>query len=287
MFSELIHLFLQSVALYGCGNVNIEEITSLNSKGFHFAIEESKTVTLKHVTIKAPVDSPNTDGIHIQGSDSVNIISSPIGTGDDCISIGQGSTNINITGVDCGPGHGFSIGSIGKQKNDKDVRGVHIENSSVTGTENGVRIKTWSPSPSVSVYDVTFQDITVNNAKYPVIIDQHYCGGHTNCDVSIMTFSKPLSSLLLILITKLLINFVLNLQGESSRVQVSNVKFNGIKGTSASQLAVVLECSASKPCQGIEMDNINLILNDGGKTTSKCDNANVTYSGPQNPPACS
>lgn len=185
--------YLQSIALYQITNANIQGITSLNSKGFHFAVDGSKTITFQHVTIKAPVSSPNTDGIHIESSNNVQIISSPIGTGDDCISVGQGSTNINITGVDCGPGHGISIGSIGKREGDKGVSGVHVRSSSVTSTENGVRIKTWVPSPSVTVSDVTFQDITVNNAKYPIVIDQHYCGGHHMCNVSIV-FSLYLRS---------------------------------------------------------------------------------------------
>lgn len=192
---------LQSIALYHVRNTNIREISSLDSKGVHFVVDDSDTVIFENVTIKAPGDSPNTDGIHIEGSNNVQITSSFIGTGDDCVSIGQGSTNINITNVRCGPGHGFSIGSIGKRKNDKDVSGVHISNSSVTGTQNGVRIKTWAPSPSVSVSNVTFKDITVEDSKYPIIIDQHYCkGGQKKCPVRknmpTILISSVLSSLL-------------------------------------------------------------------------------------------
>jgi len=28
-------------------------------------------------------------------------------SGDDCIAINSGSSNINITGINCGPGHGI------------------------------------------------------------------------------------------------------------------------------------------------------------------------------------
>lgn len=102
-------------------NALIQGITSLNSKGFHIGIVNGGKITIQHVTIRAPADSPNTDGIHTQNTNKIKIINSNIGTEDDCISIGEGSTNINITGVNCGPGHGISIGSIGKHPSDKGV----------------------------------------------------------------------------------------------------------------------------------------------------------------------
>lgn len=61
-----------------------------------------------HATvIKAPENSPNTDGIHIQQSKGIEIIGASIQTGDDCISMGVGSSNIYIENVHCGPGHGI------------------------------------------------------------------------------------------------------------------------------------------------------------------------------------
>lgn len=92
-------------------------------------IEEGENITINNITITAPGASPNTDGIHTGNINYVNILNSNIGTGDDCISIGPGTTNINITGVNCGPGHGISIGSIGKYPSDQNVEGVHIQNS--------------------------------------------------------------------------------------------------------------------------------------------------------------
>lgn len=92
-------------------------------------IEESENIIIKNITITAPADSPNTDGIHTGNTNYINILDSNIGTGDDCISIGAGTSNINITGVNCGPGHGISIGSIGKYSLDQNVEGVKVQNS--------------------------------------------------------------------------------------------------------------------------------------------------------------
>ncbi|XP_074354175.1 exopolygalacturonase-like [Apium graveolens] len=239
-------------------NVNqslVKDITLLNSKGFQMKIEESENITISNITITAPADSPNTDGIHTGNINYVNILDSNIGTGDDCISIGAGTTNINITRVNCGPGHGISIGSIGKSPSDQNVKGVKVLSCNISSTQNGVRIKTW-PSPfRVSISDVTFQDILMNNTRNPIIIDQQYCGGSEGC------------------------------RG-SSHVQVKDVKFIRVRGTSSSKIAVNLDCSRSKPCEGIELDDINLRLYSGGKAKSFCSNAHVSYTGTQNPPPC-
>ncbi|MBA0700573.1 hypothetical protein Goari_022207, partial [Gossypium aridum] len=55
--------------------------------------------------LSTPGESPNTDGIHIERSDGVNVLNMEIKTGDDCISIWGGSKNLVINGVTCGPGH--------------------------------------------------------------------------------------------------------------------------------------------------------------------------------------
>lgn len=91
----------------GVNNSIFEDITSLNAKGFHFHVTNSNNITMRHLTITAPGDSPNTDGIHVSTSSAVNITDSNIGSGDDCVSIGQGVLNLHVEKVVCGPGHGI------------------------------------------------------------------------------------------------------------------------------------------------------------------------------------
>jgi polygalacturonase len=62
---------------------------------------------VKGVRVSAAGNSPNTDGIHVSSSTSVTILNSRIGTGDDCVSIGPGTSNLWIENVACGPGHGI------------------------------------------------------------------------------------------------------------------------------------------------------------------------------------
>ncbi|KAE9447459.1 hypothetical protein C3L33_20643, partial [Rhododendron williamsianum] len=62
---------------------------------------------------------------------------------DDCVSIGDFTSHLSITNVNCGPGHGISIGSLGKDGNFVQVENIHVSNSFFKGTTNGARIKTW------------------------------------------------------------------------------------------------------------------------------------------------
>nr|TKR75456.1 exopolygalacturonase-like [Populus alba] len=122
----------------------------------------------------APARSPNTDAIHISQSSIVKVSRSVISTGDDCVAIIQGSTDVSIKKVTCGPGHGFSVGSLGKYPDEKDVRGVIVTNCTLRNADNGVRIKTWGGSQPSQASNILFQDIIMDNVKRPIIIDQTY-----------------------------------------------------------------------------------------------------------------
>ncbi|KAL9335556.1 hypothetical protein Peur_072737 [Populus x canadensis] len=66
----------------------------------HISINACDDVEVSNLQILAPDENPNTDGIDISESNHELI--------------NGFSTCINVTGVKCGPGHGTSIGSLGK-----------------------------------------------------------------------------------------------------------------------------------------------------------------------------
>lgn len=73
----------------------------------NFIIARSNSVRVSKVMVSSPGDSPNTDGIHITGSTNVILQDCKIGTGDDCVSIVNASSNIKMKNIYCGPGHGI------------------------------------------------------------------------------------------------------------------------------------------------------------------------------------
>ncbi|PIA46609.1 hypothetical protein AQUCO_01500267v1 [Aquilegia coerulea] len=104
---------------------------------------------------------------------------------------------------------------------------------------------------------MTFKDIVMNNVSNPIIIDQTYCP-YSSC-----------SSLV------------------PSRVKLSDIFFQNIKGTSSSNVAVTLECSEGAPCQNVNLEDVHLDLSGGGNVAkSLCQNVQAKYSGTQIPPPC-
>ncbi|KAI7744517.1 LOW QUALITY PROTEIN: hypothetical protein M8C21_006210, partial [Ambrosia artemisiifolia] len=143
-----------TVRFYGSSDVTVMGITIQNSQQTHLKFDNCKSVQVFDVTISSLGDSPNTDGIHLQNSHDVTIHSTILACGDDCVSIQTGCSGVNIHNVDCGSGHGISIGSLGK----------HNTKSCIHDTNNGVRIKTWQGGYGL-VQGATFSNIEVSKVQ--------------------------------------------------------------------------------------------------------------------------
>ncbi|CAA7056665.1 unnamed protein product [Microthlaspi erraticum] len=239
-------------------NSRIKWITSRNSKAGHFNFFNVDHFNVTDVTITAPGDSPNTDGIKIAFSSNVQISNTHIGTGDDCIAILSGNTNFDIYNVTCGPGHGISVGSLGKSKEEKNVEGITVRDSVFTGTIAAVRIKTWESSAStIAISKIVYENIQMVDVESPIIIDQTYCP-FPPCE-----------------------------KAGDSHIQVQDVTLKNIWGTSRSKVAVNLECSKSFPCKDIQLIDINLKNNGpGGPATALCENVKGSARGTMVPPSC-
>lgn len=81
---NLLFSFKQTLRFTGTMNTKVSKITSINSKQFHIDFNSCNNVEVEGVTIKAPGDSPNTDGIHLGQSSNVKIRDITVGTGDFC-----------------------------------------------------------------------------------------------------------------------------------------------------------------------------------------------------------
>ncbi|PUZ60370.1 hypothetical protein GQ55_4G119200 [Panicum hallii var. hallii] len=240
-----------SLVLDYVNNGTVSGITLLNSKFFHMNVFQCKGITIKDVTVTAPGDSPNTDGIHMGDSSKVTITDTTIGVGDDCISIGPGSTEINITGVTCGPGHGISIGSLGRYKDEKDVTDVNVKDCTLKKSTNGVRIKSYEDAAStLTCSKVHYENIAMEDVANPIIIDMKYCP-----------------------------NKICTKNG-ASKVTIKDVTYKNVTGTSSTPEAVSLLCSEKLPCTGVTMDNVKVeFKGTNNKTMAVCNNAKGSATG--------
>ncbi|XP_057440150.1 probable polygalacturonase At3g15720 [Lotus japonicus] len=152
-----------------CKNLSLSATNHMNSPKNHISISKCSDASIFNIHINSPEGSPNTDGIDISVSSNILIKDSLIQS-DDCIAINNGTSFINIAGITCGPGHGISVGSLGREWK------VCI----FKGTKNGARIKTWQGGSGYA-RNITFEDILLDGAKNPIIIDQNYKEYQHNC----------------------------------------------------------------------------------------------------------
>lgn len=240
-------------------NSNVNHLRSINSKNTHINLFACRNMNISKIRMTSPESSPNTDGIHIGLSSNIKISRSVIQTGDDCISMVSGSRNIEINDVSCGPGHGISVGSLGRSHESEYVAGISVRNCTFKGADNGLRIKTWSPSLYSVASNLTFEDIVMQNTGNPILIDQQYCP-FSDCDT----------------------------KGESSsRVQIQDVTFKNIRGVSSTLVAVNIQCSEDRPCKNVKLIDINLAYNGtGGQAMAMCSHVRGSSYGKQIPKGC-
>ncbi|KAK4572379.1 hypothetical protein RGQ29_030709 [Quercus rubra] len=232
----------KALHFHNCNGLQLSNLRHLNSQKNHISISGCKGVKIDNLHISAPEDSPNTDGIDISTSSNIEVLNTVMETGDDCIAINAGSSNITISGVACGPGHGISIGSLGKNGAFETVEEVHVMNCTFKGTQNAARIKTWLGGKGYA-RKISYENIQIINSQNPIIIDQNYNPNSLNANAQ-------------------------------SAVEISNVTFRNVYGTSVDEIAIDLVCSDHFGCSNIVLNNIDIKSAIPGKqTTSRCNNA--------------
>nr|QDK56823.1 polygalacturonase [Mangifera indica] len=173
------------VELMNSTGVVISNLTFLNSPFWTLHPVYCSHVKVRNVTILAPLDSPNTDGIDPDSSDDVCIEDCYISTGDDLIAIksgwdeygisyGRPSRGIIISGLigETLLGAGIAIGS----EMSGGVSEVHAENLQFFNTVTAIRIKT-SPGRGGYVRNIYISNVTLDHVDVAIRFTGHY-GDH-------------------------------------------------------------------------------------------------------------
>ncbi|PWN87238.1 glycoside hydrolase family 28 protein [Acaromyces ingoldii] len=224
-------------------NMSNAKITNLNVKNTPvqgFSINGAKSLTLDHITINNKDGDSNgghnTDAFDVGSSTTVTISNSNVQNQDDCLAVNSGS-DIHFTGNTCSGGHGISIGSVGGRSDNK-VDGVYVSGSSVSNSENGVRIKTVSGATG-SVNNVHYTNVKLSNiSKYGIVIEQDYeNGGPTGTP--------------------------------TTGVPITNLEVSGVTGSVSSSATEVYILCGKGSCSGWKWSGNSI---SGGKKSTKCAN---------------
>ncbi|RCI04614.1 hypothetical protein CU098_012826 [Rhizopus stolonifer] len=209
----------------------------IQSPRAHIGITSSDNVHLDHVTLKTVSDNDskpakNTDAVDISSSKNIVFTDSNLTVGDDCTAMNNDISNVTVTNVNCTGGHGFSIGSLGKNGSSATVKTVTVQDSTCTNCQNGIRIKTW-PGGQGSVSGIKFEGVTLTNVENPVLITTHHC------DDNQLEYCNG---------------------NDASSLTISDVTISEITGSVSNDGNPIINvnCSTNTPCSGFTMSKVDI-----------------------------
>ncbi|KAI1342002.1 glycoside hydrolase family 28 protein [Xylariaceae sp. FL0016] len=222
-----------SLTLWHAKDVLIDGITWRQAQFWHTFVAYSENITMTNLNMNATSatqwSTVNTDGIDTWNSKDVTIKNWVVTCGDDCISMKGNSTNIHVENVHCYESGCATIGSMGNSPGQPDyVDNVFFNNITCTHSSNAAWVKTYAGSGHVR--NVTFQNIVAENVNQPIYVTPCIYTGQ-NCD--------------------------------GSRLQISDVRWINVTGTSRYNVASAIHCSASVPCAGLSFENVKITALDG------------------------
>jgi len=216
-----------------CDGVTVTKTILRNSPFWTLHPLYSNDIYIGDITILAPVNSPNTDGIDIDSSTNALIERVSISNGDDMIAIksgmnmpgilfGKPTENVIIRDSVFADGHGLSIGS----ETSGSVRNITFMNLRVTNADTGPKVKTSRGRGGV-IENILFTNITLTGCKSVTLATG-------------MNYDK-----------------IPNPGNATTTPIVRNVTFEKIIATSCLQTGS-LECLPESHCTGFILQDINI-----------------------------
>jgi polygalacturonase len=237
------------VELYNSSDVTVSNLTLQNSAFWTLHPVYARGVHIHDLTITAPEDSPNTDGIDPDSSSNVLIERCSISCGDDHIAIKSGidaagravnlpSRNITVRRNTHLAGRGISIGS----EVSGGVLDVLIEDTLHLGpSEHGLHIKT-SSTRGGFVRNITYRNVTLGD-----IVGDAFISLTTSYGVSTMERDvSPLTEIQGIRYEKI----------RSTRKIIASDR--SVSMLSKHATAGIWNCFEGRPCEDLELVDVHL-----------------------------
>nr|XP_004298190.2 PREDICTED: probable polygalacturonase [Fragaria vesca subsp. vesca] len=154
--------------------IQISNLTFTNSPSWHIHPVYSSNITIQGITILAPVEVPNTDGINPDSCSQTRIEDCYIVSGDDCIAVKSGWDNYGIKfgmpmehlvirRLTCISPKSATV-ALGSEMSGG-IRDVRVEDVTAINTESSIRIKT-AVGRGAYVKDIFVRRMTLSTMKY-------------------------------------------------------------------------------------------------------------------------
>lgn len=162
------------VSMSRCKRIELQGVWFVNSPQFHISLKSCQDVTVHGITIRAPADSPNTDGLDLSGWNYL-VTDCTFDVGDDNIALKPtgdlvpSCKDITITHCRFLHGHGLSIGS----GSSGGVQNMHVSDCTFNRTWAGIRIKT-SRGQGGLIQNLLYENLAMTNVRHPIEIIDYY-----------------------------------------------------------------------------------------------------------------
>ncbi len=166
-----------------CARLLFQGLTFVNSPSWNLHPAYSEDLDFIDLQIRAPYDSPNTDGFDPESCRNVRLLGTEISVGDDCIALKSGKIrlgrkyhrpceDVEIAWCAMLDGHGgVTLGS----EMAGGIRKVRVHHCYMKGNDRGLRVKTRRGRGKDGVIeDILFEKVQMDGVKMPLIVNSMY-----------------------------------------------------------------------------------------------------------------
>lgn len=166
-----------------CKGLLVQGVTFMNSPSWNLHPAFSEDLDFIDIRVRAPWDSPNTDGFDPESCRNVRLLGAEISVGDDCIAIKSGKIDLGrkykrpcedleIAWCALLDGHGgVTVGS----EMAGGVKRVKAHHCYMRSNDRALRVKTRRDRGRDGVVDdIVFSDICMDGVKMPLVVNSFY-----------------------------------------------------------------------------------------------------------------